>query len=121
MDDQSIHTLNRRYLGHDSPTDVLSFLLEKVDDYLEGEVIVSVQTAAARAPRYGWTTADELLLYTIHGVLHLVGYDDRQARARKRMRERESYYLTQFGVEPQADTTTPAPGDAAVANHRVSR
>src|SRR5688572_26263557 len=56
VDDAAIHRLNRDFLGHDEATDVLSFVLESGDSALDGEVIVSAETAAATAARYGWTT-----------------------------------------------------------------
>ena len=53
VDDPTIHELNRRFLQHDYPTDVLSFVLEQQDGRLEGEVIVSTDTAVAQAGEYG--------------------------------------------------------------------
>jgi probable rRNA maturation factor len=100
VDDEAIHRLNRRYLQHDDPTDVLSFLLERRDNYLEGEVIVSAERAAAVASRLSWPVADELLLYVIHGVLHLVGYDDRSDQERRRMQARQGHHLQRLGAEP---------------------
>ena len=76
VDDPTIHELNVQYLKHDYPTDVLSFVLQREEDYVDGELIVSADTAAAQSIRYGWQAADELLLYVIHGALHLVGYQD---------------------------------------------
>lgn len=101
VDDPAIHALNRRYLNHDEPTDVLSFVLEAGAGRLEGEIIVSADTAAASAPRFGWTAADELLLYVIHGALHLVGYDDLDAEARLEMRRQERACLAHFGLSPE--------------------
>ncbi|MHB0957380.1 MAG: rRNA maturation RNase YbeY [Pirellulaceae bacterium] len=95
VDDPTIHTLNRQYLQHDYATDVLSFLLEKTPELLEGEVIVSGETAAAQADEYAATPADELLLYVIHGVLHLVGFDDHSDESRQQMRAAEVMYLNQ--------------------------
>ncbi len=100
VDDASLHELNRRYLGHDYPTDVLSFVLERTDSHLEGEVIVSAETAVREALQYSWTADDELLLYVTHGLLHLVGYDDQAPSDRALMRARERHYLAQFGLEP---------------------
>ena len=100
VDDQAIQQLNDRFLGHDRPTDVLSFLLDRQDDRLEGEVIVSAETASACASRFGWSTDDELLLYVTHGLLHLVGYDDQTPRDRHRMRNRERHHLARLGLEP---------------------
>jgi len=99
VDDATIEQLNGRYLHHDGPTDVLSFVLQRSADHLEGEVVVSAERALAVAPRFGWTAADELLLYVIHGALHLVGYDDDTRPRRAAMRRRERACLARFGVE----------------------
>jgi probable rRNA maturation factor len=98
VDDATIHALNRRYLQHDYPTDVLSFLLEEKRGYLEGEVVVSGETALAQAGQYGWDASSELLLYVVHGVLHLVGFEDSSDETRQDMREAEAHYLAQLGL-----------------------
>ena len=101
VDDTTIHDLNRRYLRHDYATDVLSFLLERSEHGLEGEVVVSADTADRVARQAGWSAADELLLYVVHGSLHLVGYDDVQPDCRREMRRREQDHLARFGIEPR--------------------
>jgi probable rRNA maturation factor len=93
VDDPTIHDLNRRWLDHDEPTDVLSFVLEQEGTSLEGEIIVSADTARARAGEFGWSVEAELALYVIHGALHLAGYDDKEPTVRAKMREREQFYL----------------------------
>ncbi len=98
VDDAAIAKLHEQFLHHRGPTDVLSFLLQDADGVLEGEVIVSAETALRPAPRYGWSAADELLLYVIHGVLHLAGYDDAAPADRKVMRSREETHLQRAGV-----------------------
>jgi probable rRNA maturation factor len=100
IDDDAMHELNRRYLDHDEPTDVLSFVLEEREGYVEGEIIVSADTAAAAARKLGWAAEDELLLYVVHGALHLVGYDDLDPQARANMREQERRCLSKFGLTP---------------------
>jgi probable rRNA maturation factor len=107
VDDGTIHRLNREYLQHDAPTDVLSFMLEQNEKTLDGEVVVSVDTAVATAARFGWTTADELLLYVVHGTLHLLGYDDQSPDALREMRERERHYLLALGLTPRYDEVAP--------------
>ncbi len=94
VDDPTIAKLHQQFLGDPEPTDVLSFLLERSPQVLEGEVVVSADTARSCAPRYGCTAAEELLRYVIHGTLHLVGYDDTTARKRAVMRKREEEYLS---------------------------
>jgi probable rRNA maturation factor len=98
VNDREIHALNRLYLGHDYPTDVLSFVLERTADRLHGEIVVSAETAIARCNEFGWGPREELTLYLIHGALHLVGYDDKSSLDRKEMRRRETIYLTHAGL-----------------------
>ena len=100
VDDATIRGLNRRYLKHDCTTDVLSFVLERSDDRLEGEVIVCAQTARSAGPQFGWTAQNELLLYVVHGVLHLVGHADSTLEERGRMQSLERAHLAGFGIEP---------------------
>jgi len=111
VDDSTIHALNRQYLEHDYPTDVLSFVLERDADRLEGEIIASADTAAANAEKFGWSPDDELLLCVIHGTLHLLGYDDQTADARVKMRARERHYLAQFGLVPRYEEPSLVSGD----------
>jgi probable rRNA maturation factor len=103
VDDAVIRPLNAKYLGHDYATDVLSFVLDQDADSLEGEVIVSAETALAAAARFGWEAEDELLLYVIHGTLHLAGFDDTTPDRRAEMRLREQHHLAQFGLQPHYD------------------
>ena len=103
LDDKAIHELNRRYLHHDYPTDVLSFVLEEGDQGLEGEVIVSAETAAREAAGFGWSAADELALYVVHGTLHLLGYDDHEDSDIAAMRAKERHYLARMGIGRPAE------------------
>jgi probable rRNA maturation factor len=97
VDDPTIHELNHRYLNHDYPTDVLSFPLAGPAGVLDGEIVVSADTAARQAPQYGWGLPEELLLYVIHGALHLVGYDDHSVDDCQIMRDKEQFYLQRLG------------------------
>lgn len=102
VDDPTIHELNRKYLNHDYPTDVLSFLLsDEGDESIEGEVIVSADTAASMAEQYSWSADDELLLYVIHGTLHIAGYDDLEPELQQEMREQERIQLARFNLSPR--------------------
>jgi probable rRNA maturation factor len=103
VDKATMHALNNRYLQHDEPTDVLSFVLTAESGYLEGEIIVCADVAADAAAHYHWTVQDELLLYVIHGTLHLVGFDDHTPGERQEMRDRERYFLSNFGLTPRYD------------------
>ncbi|MCC6125406.1 MAG: rRNA maturation RNase YbeY [Pirellulales bacterium] len=93
VDDRTIARIHAEFLDDDSPTDVITFVLESTPDRLEGEIVASAETAIARAPEYHWSPENELLLYVIHGALHLVGYDDTTPKERTTMRKMERYYL----------------------------
>ncbi len=92
--------LNNRHLGHDYPADVLSFLLDESEDSIEGEVIVCPATAREWSEKYGWPQEDELLLYAIHGTLHLSGHDDLTPEDESEMREAERRVLAEFQLDP---------------------
>ena len=98
VDDATIHQLNRQYLDHDYATDVLSFVLEHEDDHLVGEIVASAETALVASTEYGWDAETELLLYVIHGTLHLVGYEDATEDDRAEMRRLETHHLARLGV-----------------------
>lgn len=115
VDDATIHDLNRRHLGHDDPTDVLSFLLEctsatgRVSDphaplgtgkQIDGDVVISLETARRQAERFGWSPQDEATLYLVHGLLHLCGYDDGTPAEREAMQNRERELLRLWELEP---------------------
>ena len=99
VDDAAIQELNRRFLNHDWPTDVLSFVLDEQNDHLDGEVIISADTAATAAAEAAWPAAAEQSLYVIHGTLHLVGYRDKTLTEARKMRAAEAKYLRQIGFE----------------------
>ena len=108
VDDPLMHELNRRHLDHDYPTDVLSFLLHTESQassfshlkQLEGEVIVSADTATREAQTRGVVPLEELALYLVHGLLHICGYDDHCDADIAKMREREKSILSQFDIIP---------------------
>jgi probable rRNA maturation factor len=103
VDDATIHDLNRRFLNHDEPTDVLSFPLGDEAGRLEGDIIVSADTAVRTAAHVQWPAADEVLLYVVHGILHLVGYDDVDSQSRTEMHARQRHYMCVLGVQPPTD------------------
>lgn len=98
VDQAAIHAINRDHLGHDWPTDVISFdLSEPGDAILVGELVVSAEMAAATAVDLGVAPGDELALYVVHGLLHLCGYDDLTELDAAAMRRREDELLRSVG------------------------
>ncbi|MEO8268612.1 MAG: rRNA maturation RNase YbeY [Aureliella sp.] len=99
VDDETIRRLNAERLGHDWPTDVISFVLEELDDSVEGEVIASAETATHMCSAAGWSAVDELLLYIVHGLLHVAGMDDIDCEDRRAMRLMERDCLIAVGLD----------------------
>ena len=99
--DEDIHQLNVEYLAHDYPTDVISFPYEAEGDRVVGELVVSCDTAARNALSLDCTRAEELLLYIVHGTLHVTGMDDQEAESRRQMRSAERSVLAQLGIDLQ--------------------
>jgi probable rRNA maturation factor len=98
VDNATIHRLNKRFLDHDEPTDVLSFPLSEANaKKLQGELVIGAEVALAQATERGHDVKAELTLYVIHGLLHLCGYDDLDEAGAKNMRQRERHYLAQLG------------------------
>lgn len=106
--DEEVHTLNRDYLGHDFDTDVLSFGMSERGEgsaakpnfvsppgrpsYL-GDIAISYQRAAEQAPEYGHNADAEVAMLLIHGLLHLLGYDDLEESTREKMHARQEELL----------------------------
>jgi probable rRNA maturation factor len=98
VDNPTIHQLNKRYLQHDEPTDVLTFPLSEPNaKRLAGELVIGAEVALAQASERGHAFEAELALYIIHGLLHLLGHDDHDAEGAVKMREQEKRYLSQLG------------------------
>ncbi len=90
--DNYILDVNIKYLGHDYFTDIITFdYCEK--DVLSGDLFVSIDSVRENAGFYGTSFEDELNRVIVHGILHLIGYDDHTEEEVKQMRAKENYYL----------------------------
>ncbi len=115
-DDPAIAEVNWTWLQHEGPTDVISFPQLDLSPgqptsqlgraTLLGDIIISVDTAAAQAAAYGvtssagWGTEQEVALLFVHGLLHLCGWDDQTPEQRAAMAQREDRYLATVGLGP---------------------
>ena len=88
---EEITALNEQYLRHEGPTDVITFDYgsSREASILLGDIVICVDEAIAQAPRFRSTWQAELVRYVVHGVLHLLGFDDKTSAKRQRMRHRE--------------------------------
>jgi probable rRNA maturation factor len=102
VDDAEIARLNEKYLKHEGPTDVLSFDLDgdSLAGRVDGEIVASVETARRVAEERGGDATTELLLYLIHGTLHLLGHDDATSEEAATMHAKEDEVLQAIGHDP---------------------
>jgi len=99
VDDETIHKINREFLNHDYPTDVISFELSDDIPIIDkvAEIYVSIDRAMEQSKFYKVEFENEVARLVAHGVLHLVGYDDKTRRGKLGMRKRENYYIKKAG------------------------
>ena len=111
-DDAYIQNLNRDYRGKDQPTDVLSFALNEGEEpeivdgpahVLLGDIIISLETAARQAEEYNHSLEREVAYLTVHGMLHLLGYDHMTEEDKAEMRLEEEHVLSLLGITREAD------------------
>ena len=106
-DDAHIHVINREYRGVDRPTDVISFALTESEEpeiiggeehELLGDLIISLERVQAQAEEYGHSTLRELSFLTVHGMLHLLGYDHMEEEERLEMEEEQRRVMEELGI-----------------------
>jgi len=95
VSNQQIKDLNNDYRDKNEVTDVLSF---PIDDEMLGDIIISANRALEQADEYGHSLKRELAYLTVHGMLHLFGYDHHSKEEKKEMRQKEERVLTQLGI-----------------------
>ena len=91
--DNFILDINIKYLNHDYFTDIITFDYCE-DDIISGDLFISVDSVRENAAFYGTEFEDELNRVIVHGVLHLIGYDDHSEEDIAQMRAKENYYLS---------------------------
>jgi probable rRNA maturation factor len=98
VDARQMRRMHRKFMGLDSPTDVLTFdLRQRPMDLVEADLVLCVNVARKQAKQRGHPLRLELLLYGVHGLLHLLGYDDHAPPAAARMHRREDALLRAAG------------------------
>ena len=88
--------INRRFLSHESYTDIIAFPLSVPGQPISAEIYISTDRIQENAKEYGQTYQSELLRVMIHGVLHLCGYNDKTKLEQREMRAVENHYLNLY-------------------------
>ncbi|WP_062104648.1 rRNA maturation RNase YbeY [Bacillus niameyensis] len=110
VSDKEIQEINKEYRGKDQPTDVISFALEEEGDgeipvtgvglpRVLGDIIISLDRAKEQAKDYGHSLQREIGFLTVHGFLHLLGYDHMNENDEKKMFSRQNDILAGYGLE----------------------
>ncbi len=103
-----IHQLNKKYRNIDRPTDVLSFALNEGEEpevldgpavNILGDIIISVERAKEQAADFGHSLEREIAFLTVHGMLHLLGYDHIEDADREEMEEEQRYVMDKLGIK----------------------
>ena len=94
--DETMLKINNDRLGHDFYTDIITFPLVSDKDYISSEFCISLDRVAENCLNFGRSFESELLRVLIHGVLHLIGYDDLSDEERVKMRSKEEECLEMF-------------------------
>ena len=97
VDNNEIKKLNKKYFDSDDVTDVIAFPLNNHNNSLNGEIVVSVETAVDTADKENVDVEGEIILYVVHGLLHLLGYSDVDRDDAVIMHEKESKILKALG------------------------
>jgi len=91
--DEYLLEVNRKFLNHDYYTDIVTFPLSEKEEIITGEIYISVDRIKENAGINNVDFENELARVIIHGVLHLLGYDDLNEDEKREMRAKENYYL----------------------------
>ena len=93
LNNAAMRRVNKRFLKHDYPTDVISFDLSS-ENSIEGEIYIGLDQAAEQAQEYGVTLSNEILRLSAHGFLHILGYDDNTVRKKNHMLKLGDDYIS---------------------------
>lgn len=98
VSDQELYEMNVKYLKHNTLTDIITFNYG-TNDHLQGDVFISVDRVLENAQTYEVTEAEEMQRVLVHGLLHLIGYNDKSAEEQHEMRVKENEKIKMFHVE----------------------
>ena len=91
---EDIHAINKSYLKHDYTTDIITFNYFDSLQSIDGEIFISIDDALSNSKKFKVTLSDELVRLVIHGILHLLGYDDQNLTDKKIMKRLENKLLS---------------------------
>ncbi|MBU0474170.1 MAG: rRNA maturation RNase YbeY [Bacteroidetes bacterium] len=99
VDAEYLLNINKDYLNHNYQTDIITFNYSGSNTLLDGEIFISVDEAINNALKYSVTLDSEIVRLVIHGILHLVGFDDESASEKRKMKKQENMLTEIFEKE----------------------
>ncbi len=90
VDDETILEINKKYLNHNYTTDIITFNYSEDNSILEGEIFISVDDAKRNAKKFNVPFENEIVRLVIHGILHMIGFDDIDPKQKKVMKKKEN-------------------------------
>lgn len=98
VNSSEIAQLNTKYLNHNYSTDIITFDYSKSDSSIDGEILISVEDASENARKFRISFKEELLRLLIHGILHILGYNDKTISQRRLMKTKENFLLSRYKI-----------------------
>jgi probable rRNA maturation factor len=95
--DEYLLQINQQYLDHDTYTDIITFDNSEEEGLIVGDIFISIERIRENANKFGVTADQELHRVIIHGTLHLLGYLDKSPADKKKMTQKEDFYLNKRG------------------------
>tara|TARA_E500000331_G_scaffold332764_1_gene356217 strand:- start:633 stop:1040 length:408 start_codon:yes stop_codon:yes gene_type:complete len=95
VDDKRMIHFNKTYLNHNYPTDIITFNTSE-NKKISGDIIISLERVEENAKEYKVELEEELWRVMAHGLLHLLGYNDKSKEEKEKMRKKENYYLNKI-------------------------
>lgn len=99
VDAEYLLNINKDYLNHNYQTDIITFNYSGSNNLLDGEIFISVDEAIGNALKYSVSLDSEIVRLVIHGILHLVGFDDGSTTEKKKMKKKENMLTDLFEKE----------------------
>ncbi len=97
LNDESLLKINKEYLNHDTYTDIITFDNSEEKLSIEGDIFISIDRIRENASKFQVSFETEMIRVMAHGLLHLCGYLDKKEKDVRNMREKENYYIKQYG------------------------
>lgn len=96
INSEAIKEINKKFLSHDYSTDIITFNYSVSQNIIDGEIFISVDDAKENAKKFKMKFNEEIGRLVAHGILHLIGFDDKTPDKRKKMKNRENQLLKKY-------------------------